>query len=263
MEIKLEDYFDNYQQLNVSDLFIQNQDRYFLKEETSNKEALIISTFMISNRIKKAIVPRKEVEQLYFLLGRKKDSFRKNLFTLCKEGVLEYTESSIMLLVRGLNFINKIIGKISKSKVLIIKSGSNFSALSEFEKFLEEEIKGEVLKIIDSHIDPNTLHPLISISNKHIQEIKILTSEVYEKEKLIDYLKKFEKESGVKIQIKINQRIHDRIILSKNSCWSVGTSIKDLGNKDSLIKEIKEVKEYMEELFDERWKESKAKIYPA
>ena len=262
MEIELEDYFDNYQKLSALDLFVKNQDRFFLKEEINNKDSLIITTFMVSNKIKKAIVPRKEVEQLYFMLGRKKDSFRKVLFNLSKERILEYNDSVIMLLVKGINFINKIFGKINKTKVMIIIQGSNFSAIKEFEKFLEEEIKGEEIKIIDSHISPNTLHPLISVSNKHIQEIKILTSEIYEKQKLIDYLQKFEKESNVKIQIKINQKIHDRIILSKKSCWSIGTSIKDLGNKDSLIKEIKEVKEYMEELFDERWDESKTRIYP-
>jgi len=137
MEIKLEEYFDHQQLSQVGDLFIRNQDRVFLSEKVKNTEALLISVFMISNKVKKAAIPRKEAEKLYFLLGRERKDFRKILFELSKKKILEYGDLHIMLLPKGLNLISKVLGKIQKTNVLIVKSGENFSAVGEFEKFLE------------------------------------------------------------------------------------------------------------------------------
>jgi len=123
-------------------------------------------------------------------------------------------------------------------------------------------VRGDYLKIVDPHISSETIFPFTGIIKKNVKEIKILTSKIYDEEKLIGYLKKLEKESKVKINIKINQRGHDRLLISKNSCWSIGTSIKDLGNKDSIIKEIIEIKDSLEGLFDDRWRESKSIVYP-
>jgi hypothetical protein len=65
-----------------------------------------------------------------------------------------------------------------------------------------------------------------------------------------------QKETGIVIEVKVNNKIHDRYLITGDKCWSFGASIKDLGNKDTTIREISEVTESMEEMFLERWKES-------
>jgi predicted PolB exonuclease-like 3'-5' exonuclease len=75
-------------------------------------------------------------------------------------------------------------------------------------------------------------------------------------EKFNDYKKKFEKETGTKIEIRKNLKIHDRWLICGDKCWSIGSSIKDLGNKDTLIKELDGVTSSLTDLFQLRWDES-------
>jgi hypothetical protein len=56
--------------------------------------------------------------------------------------------------------------------------------------------------------------------------------------------------------VKTNKKIHDRYLISGDRCWSFGTSIKDLGNKDSIIREISEIVYTLRGVFDERWNEA-------
>ena len=65
----------------------------------------------------------------------------------------------------------------------------------------------------------------------------------------------FEREYGIKVEIRINKKIHDRFIIAGNKCWHIGTSIKDLGNKDTIIKDLSEVCDSLRYLFEERWNE--------
>jgi len=64
------------------------------------------------------------------------------------------------------------------------------------------------------------------------------------------------RELNITIEVKVNQKIHDRFIISGKQCWSIGSSIKDLGNKDTTIREISEVVTSMKALFFERWTET-------
>jgi len=65
-----------------------------------------------------------------------------------------------------------------------------------------------------------------------------------------------EREMRIIVEIKVNRRIHDRYLISGKKCWHFGASIKDLGNKDTTIKEISEVVTSMKEIFKERWQEA-------
>ena len=262
IDFDLKDYFEENQLMQIEGIFIKNQDRVFIDENIDNIKTVILSIFMVSNKNKKSKVSRKDCYKLYTFLGKKPDRFRKILFELKKKDILDYDENNMSLRPKGLKILSEMLGGIQKSKVRLIKSGQNFSAIKEFELFLNEEIKGPYLKLIDFYISPETIHPLAVLFNKSFHKIEILTANISEKDKLRDYLKKFEKESKIKIKIKINQKIHDRILITKNSCWNIGSSIKDLGNKDATIKELKEVKDSLEELFEERWKESKSIFYP-
>jgi hypothetical protein len=50
-----------------------------------------------------------------------------------------------------------------------------------------------------------------------------------------------ENETGISVEVKVSGKIHDRYLISGDKCWSFGASLKDLGNKDTVIREISEV----------------------
>ncbi len=63
---------------------------------------------------------------------------------------------------------------------------------------------------------------------------------------------RFKEETNINVEVKLNRKIHDRYLISGGRCWSIGTSIKDLGNKDTVIKEISEVTDSLKQLL---WKD--------
>jgi hypothetical protein len=63
-------------------------------------------------------------------------------------------------------------------------------------------------------------------------------------------------------EIKINKKIHDRFIICGDMCWSIGSSIKDLGNKDTIVREINEVAFSLRHLFLQRWDEGEPSSDP-
>ena len=91
---------------------------------------------------------------------------------------------------------------------------------------------------------------------KKIKSIKILTSKIYESDKLEDYIKRIEKEMKISVKVKINNKIHDRYLICGENSWSIGSSIKDLGNKDTIIRELKEITNSLKTLFLERFNEN-------
>ncbi len=97
------------------------------------------------------------------------------------------------------------------------------------------------------------LTPTSWILNGRVQSLKILTANIFESDKLKDYQRSFKKETEINVEIKINKKIHERFLICGKKCWSIGSSIKDLGNKDAIIKEVTEVLESLRELFVERF----------
>jgi hypothetical protein len=48
--------------------------------------------------------------------------------------------------------------------------------------------------------------------------------------------------------------IHDRFILTQAQGWSVGASLKDIGKKLSIVKEMShETKQKIEKIFEQIW----------
>jgi hypothetical protein len=89
-----------------------------------------------------------------------------------------------------------------------------------------------------------------------LKSLRILTFQIQDHEKFREYRNKMQKEYGVMIKVKVSNKIHDRYMITGDKCWSFGASIKDLGNKDTMIREISEVVESMKGIFSERWDES-------
>ena len=162
----------------------------------------------------------------------------------------------ICILAKGLKKLWKIVGLTRKSKVYIIKSGEHYTGIKLFEDFLKNEIQGKEILLCDPYIAPETLDPFSTLKGR-VTSIKILTSNIYDKERFKNYVKRFQKQYNLLVEIKVTQKIHDRYLVCGKICWSFGSSIKDLGNKDTLIKDTSEVVHSLTSLFQERWNDAK------
>ncbi|HLC50625.1 MAG TPA: hypothetical protein VJI97_04330 [Candidatus Nanoarchaeia archaeon] len=245
--------------LNLSGLILKNFDRYVARDDLSDTEVLLLTMYVLENDVKKAGVVYDESKDFFLSLGRKDNNFRVALHRATASGLVEVKEKKVFFLGKGLKFIQDLLGRTSKSKVFLVKSGSHFTAIKLFEEFLQNEMDESEIRLSDPHISPDTLHPFSILKGK-AKKLMISTSKVYEEEKFKSYKDKFEKETGISIEVRINFKIHDRWIINGDKSWSIGTSIKDFGNKDTIITDISNVKDSLEDLFNERWVSSKS--YP-
>ena len=108
--------------------------------------------------------------------------------------------------------------------------------------------------LCDSHISHVTLFPFADVQKK-INSLKILAFKIHDDAQLKIYVEKFKKEHNISVEIKTSDKVHDRYLLAGENCWSIGASIKDLGNKDTMIREVNDMKHSLTELFKERWNE--------
>lgn len=238
----------------MSGLLHKHYDTIIADVSLSNIEVFLISIYLIEKINQKAGAQHNNCKVLFVSLGRKNYNFRKALYDTKNKSLVEEIDGIIYFSSKGLEYINKILGKIGKFQVYIIKSGKNFTAIKLFEEFLDTQIIDEEVLLCDPYISHSTLFPF-SLLKGRIKSLKILTSNIYDSDKLNDYKKKMSNEFNISIEVKINKKIHDRFIISGKKCWSIGSSIKDLGNKDTVIREISEVVKSMKELFWERWNE--------
>ncbi len=239
-----------------SGIFVRYFDRVLLNSSLSDTDAFLVCVHIIDVRNKKSGAKYDEVRNLFVSLGRKYEKFRKIVHYCKKNELIEIDEKNkiIFFLHEGLKRLWKILGEIGKSKVYIVKAGKRFSAIRLFEEFLEEEISSNEIFVCDPYISDKTLFPFSILKGK-LRIIKILTSNIFDRQKFFHYKKMLESEYGIKVEIRINKKIHDRFIIAGNKCWHIGTSIKDLGNKDTTIKDISEVYKSLRSLFEERWNE--------
>ncbi|HVP50166.1 MAG TPA: hypothetical protein VMT56_02985 [Candidatus Bathyarchaeia archaeon] len=238
-----------------SGLFHKHQDTFLADDSLSDMDVILVCIYINDTEKKRAGVEYNECRDLFISLGRKEDNFRKNLSSAKQKSLIQ-GDKTLYLLVRGLKRIWGVLGQVGKTPVSVIKSGENFTAIKLFEEFLLAHGKGDV-SLCDSHISHSTLFPFAVLKEK-IRSLRILTANVHDSAKFQDYRKRLSKELGISIEVKTNNKIHDRFILLDDKCWSVGSSIKDLGNKDTVIREISEVMASMKDLFQERWDEATA-----
>lgn len=158
---------------------------------------------------------------------------------------------------KGFESLQKILGKMSGGKSRLILAGTKFQSRMNFVEFLSELPKNNEIKLADSYISSTTLHPFSFLKGK-VGKIRILTSKITGVDSIFknDVLD-FVKETNIELEIRRNSDIHDRYLIAGNEVWSIGTSIKDLGNKDAIITQIETVKDSIADLFEIRWAESK------
>lgn len=239
-----------------SGLVHEYNDRLLADDSLSDSAVLLLCVYLIENKNKKSGAKYEEAKQLFISLGRKDDpNFRVAIHNARGKSLIDCKGKTISLLIKGLKEVRRVLGQVEKSPVHIIKSGQNFTAIKLFEEFLLSEIKSHEILLCDSYISYSTLFPFSALKGK-ITLLKILTSNVYDSDKFDEYKKKMGKEMGITIEVKNSKKIHERFMICGDKCWSIGSSIKDLGNKDAVIREISEVTNSMKDLFSDRWNEA-------
>lgn len=231
------------------------QNRVLADDNLVDTDVLLLSIYLIEYINKKTGVKYTDCKDLFISLGRKEDSFRKVVYYAKRESLVEEKDRMLYLLIKGLKRMRKRLRQTEKTSAHIIRSGENFTATKIFEEFLSTEIQCKEILLCDPYISSSTLFPFSVLRGK-IESIKILTSNIFDKEKLKEYKRKMMKETGISIEVQTNKKIHDRYLICDSKCWYIGSSIKDLGNKDTTIKEISEVVTSMKDLFLKRWNES-------
>jgi hypothetical protein len=245
---------------NFSGLFQRYNDRVLADDSLSDLNVLLLSMYLADLKSKKSGSKYDEVREIFISLGRKeRPNFNVAVHNAKKQNLIEFKEKDriFLFLVGGLKHLRKILGDVGKSPVYIIKSGQSITAIKLFEEFLVSQFKGGEILVCDSHISYSTLLPFTILKDK-ITSLKLLTSNIYDPDKFNDYKNKMSKELNIPIEVKTSFKIHDRYIIFGDECWSIGCSIKDLGNKDTMVREVSDVTSSMKELFSERWDEPKS-----
>lgn len=239
----------------LSGLFHRYHDRVLADDSLSDLDVFLVSVYLIESKNKKTGVPYADCKRLFMGLGRKEVNYRVSIHNAKKRSLIEQADLLLYLNMSGLKHVRTLLGQIEKAPVHLIRSGQNFTAIKLLEEFLVQEIQSEDLLLCDPYVSSTTLFPFSVLKGK-ITNILILTTIVHDVDKFKEYKAKMEKETGITIEVKSNTKIHDRYLVSGARCWSFGASIKDLGNKDTTIREISEVASSVSDMFRERWKEA-------
>lgn len=239
----------------VSGLIHKHYDRLLIDDSVSDVNVILLCIYIKDWQSNKCGISYNECKDVFVKLGRKEGNYRQNVYRARKEGLIEVRGEFLYHTSKGLKVINDLLGQVQKTSVYIIKSGRYFSGVKLLEEFLSQQINAEELLVCDPYVSERTLFVFTSLPKK-VQRIRILTSNIQDRDKFNGYKERMEKEMGINIDVKISRKIHDRYFVSGNYCWVIGTSLKDIGNKDTIVKEISEVVQSMIDIFEERWKES-------
>lgn len=203
-----------------------------------------------------------DTRQIYQLIGGSTENYLKMCEAARDKGYVNLEANSpgkiypSLSSQNGADRVYELLGKFTQQDMRIIKAGEKYTAKGKFEAFVESIVlpSGKIM-LVDSYVSPNTLIYLTSIFNK-ARELRILTYNVSDEKKMVEEIKNFEAQGNLKVELKKGREIHDRFIVSEKGIWTIGSSIKDLGNKDSIISEVSSIRSSLKELFEERWNAS-------
>ncbi|MGA3191145.1 MAG: hypothetical protein ABSD73_01370 [Candidatus Bathyarchaeia archaeon] len=259
--MNLNDYFPKDEVEDAKYIIHEFHDKLLLDDKPSDKTALLLSLYMCSNKNKQSEITYGEVRKLFVTLGRKEDNFAVNLFNAKREELVDERQEGraklLSLKVKGLKEVKDTLGETIGVKTWLIESGKVYSGKKLFQEIVMSKI-GSAAKICDPYCGTRILELISGIEHKCA--IFLLTQAIEQKEsfkrELIDFSKEFQ---HLKIEVRIfnGKTLHDRYIISDGNCWSVGSSLKDFGNKDTTLTKLEdEVRYAVEEMFDKRWQEA-------
>jgi hypothetical protein len=259
--LKLADYFPKEEVENAKYLIHEFQDKLLIDDKPSDKNALLISLYMCCNAERLSEIPYDEVKKAFVALGRKEVNFPQNLHNAKDEELVSEREVDkdklLGLKIKGLKTVKDLLGESIGAKTWIVESGKVYSGKKLFQELVISNI-GPTAKICDPYCGTRTLDLVHGIKQKC--KISLLTQIIEQKEtfkrELNDFCKEF-KDLEIEVRIFNGKTLHDRYIISGDNCWSIGSSLKDLGNKDTTITKLEEEVRYaIEEMFDNRWREA-------
>ncbi len=153
---------------------------------------------------------------------------------------------------------NKDLPVIPQSEA-ILPPGSPFTGLMELRKLLSSA--DGYVKICDTYVDVKTLDILNSVPTGI--PIKLLTENTGGSKRAPAFLRacKDFKAERPGLEVRKGDGLHDRFILMANRGWSVGSSLKDFGNKFSALTPLQEKgKREAEKIYDDLWKKARVLI---
>jgi hypothetical protein len=242
---------------NISGLLHPYHDRYLADSSLSDTDVLLLSIYLIELENSAPGAGKEESRELFVSLGRRrKPNFDVAFHRAKKHNLVDIEENGkVIFRIEGLKLLEMKIGLLGKTPVHLIKAGQNFSGIKLFEEFLQDEMIGNVVLLCDSHVSSSTLFPFSTLAGK-VTHLRILTSNLYDTDKFKAYLAKLGKEVHMRVEVRQTTKIHDRYLICGEKGWSIGASIKDLGNKDTIITELPGIASTLKELFEERWIEA-------
>ena len=230
------------------------------QEKLTGNDIVLLSIYMSCNYNKVGEIEYEKALELSKKLGLQSIYFSIYTSRIKKRGLIEeivkQNRKYLALKFKGLRWIKKLLGK-PLDEYLIISKGMFYTAKMKFETILENA-KDEEILVCDPYISDKTLHPFTVLADKNIKYIKLLTSNVSNSDKLVSYVKDFEKEFNIKIEIRNVKGIHDRYVIFDTEAWFLGSSIKDLGNKDTILAKVSPLLNSLRELFFRRWEEAES-----
>jgi hypothetical protein len=166
-----------------------------------------------------------------------------NLKEAAKLGIMFLTEDKIIIAKKVLDELEIILRSKIYEKVIRIPANDIYAAITTWKRIFGEECK-EYIKIQDEYVNEDTLRILQSYSSPQI-DLTILTSiegardlDIEEMKHVINEIKS----SGRKLKMYFigdnlgKAPFHFRYIISKDCCYSISTSIKQVGKtKDADI----------------------------
>jgi hypothetical protein len=264
---RLETYFPPEERESWKKYIQEFHDKLLLDNELTDSKAILICIYMSCYKSKSAEVSYAEVKTRFLEFGRDFNNFKVNFHNLKKQDSVtekEVGESKFLsLTTKGLKIVKELVGEIEGTKTFLIEAGKVYSGKKLLQEILANNI-GTSMNICDPYIGSRTLDFLTIITKKC--KVSILTQTIENKNNFERELKDFKKEfSQIDVEVRVYSKsaLHDRYIITDDSVWSVGASLKDLGNKDTIISKLgDEVKDALSETFEKRWQESQSSIPP-
>ena len=152
---------------------------------------------------------------------------------------------------------NRDIMSSQTVKEMVIPPGEPYSGSLRLKEILQS-VQGYA-KIIDPYVDETTLEFLFQIPEN--LPIKLMTENTGGGEKEKQFKRACQRFKTERSQYQVRKcrpgLIHDRFILTKTQGWSVGSSLKDIGKRLSMIKEMSiQSRIEAEKEFDSIWRSS-------
>lgn len=220
---------------------------------TQNIEGYLSSVSLIKSDLN----PSGNSHELVNRIKRAQDAKRLDTKIRSTVSALRTISTKNLILNKDIpEFITKSKQKNAK-KEIIIPPDKPFTGQRELTKIIEEA-QG-FLWVMDTYVDFKTLD-LLHEAPKGIS-IRLLTCNTGGADKENRFLRACKSLKAERLGFEIrkcdSKLVHDRFILTKNKGWLVGSSLKDIGKKLTMITEMSpEASKKMRTHFEEIWKKS-------